>query len=211
MHVCDPSMVNSLKALITRLTWNHSLQQDLLQEALIHLWLIENQRSGQTTSWYLQSCRFHLQHYLSSGRSLDSGKRREQQVQFHTEPQEDDEDNSLFGIEDLLLSEVSARDLIGLLSQHLSSHETAVLHCLTEGLGPREIGRRLNMSHTMALKHRSRIAELLVQLDKQRAGQRRNSVHSVGLNSNGACRKLAPSRRPDTVLAKSATPVLRAA
>src|ERR1051325_11574088 len=119
MHACDPSMVNSLKALATRLTGNHSLQQDLLQEALRHLWLIETRRSGQTTSWYLQSCKFHLLHYLSSGRSVDSAKRRAQQVQFQTGLQaEDSEENHILGMEDLLLSEVSARDLIGLLSQH---------------------------------------------------------------------------------------------
>src|SRR5580765_967359 len=114
MYVYDPSMVNILKGLVTRLTWNRSLQQDLLQEALVHLWLIETRRSGQTTSWYLQSCRFHLQHCLSSGRSVDSAKHRGQQVGFQNGFQADEtEENHVSGTEDLLLSEVSARDLIG--------------------------------------------------------------------------------------------------
>jgi len=206
MYVYDPSMVNSLKGLVTRLTWNRSLQQDLLQEALIHLWLIETRRSGQTTSWYLQSCRFHLQHYLSSGRSVDSAKHRGQQVEFQNGFQADKtEDNHISGIEDLLLSEVSARDLIGLLSQYLSNDERAVLNCLTEGLGPREIGRRLKMSHTMALRHRSKIAKVLIRLDKQWDGQRRTLAESVTPTPYDAHAKL------DTIFAKDAVPVLSAA
>jgi len=168
MRVHDPSVVNSLNRLVNRLTWNRYLKQDLLQEALIHLWLIETRWSGQTTSWYLQSCRFHLQHYLSSGRSVDSAKRRRGQVEV-----EDDETARILTseAEELVLSEVSARDLVALLSQHLSNDERAVLDCLTEGLGPREIGRRLKMSHTMAVRHRCKIAEVLNRLDKHCAGQ----------------------------------------
>jgi DNA-directed RNA polymerase specialized sigma24 family protein len=168
MYVHDPSMVNSLNGLVTRLTWNRCLQQDLLQEALIHLWLIETRWSGQTTSWYLQSCRFHLQHYLSSGRSVDSAKRRSCQVEL-----EGDETEEILTseAEELVFSEVSARDLVNLLSRHLSNDERAVLGCLTEGLGPREIGRRLKMSHTMAVRHRCKIAEVLNRLDKHGAGQ----------------------------------------
>ena len=164
-------MVNSLRRLVTRLTWNRSLQQDLLQEALIHLWLIETRRPGQTISWYLQSCRFHLQHYLSSGRSIDSAKRRAGQV----DPQDPLDTEETETSEDLLFSEVSTRDLIELLSQHLSPQEKAVLDCLAEGLGPREIGRRLQISHTMARKHRFRIAELLTRFDSHRADQRQST------------------------------------
>jgi DNA-directed RNA polymerase specialized sigma24 family protein len=167
MYMDEPAMVNSLRRLVTRLTWNRSLQQDLLQEALIHLWLIETRRPGQTISWYLQSCRFHLQHYLSSGRSVDSAKRRAGQV----DPQDPLDTEETETSEDLLFSEVSTRDLIELLSHHLSPPEKAVLDCLAEGLGPREIGRRLQISHTMARKHRFRIAELLTRLDSHRADQ----------------------------------------
>jgi len=167
MYVDDPSILKSLKRLVTRLTWNHSLQQDLLQEALIHLWLIETRRSGQTASWFLQSCRFHLQHYLSSGRSVDSSKRRRGQVEAKNPFEaEETEDIQIYKSEDSVLSEVSARDIVGLLSHHLSNDEKAVLNCLTEGLGPREIGRKLKMSHTMAVRHRSKIAEVLTRLDK---------------------------------------------
>jgi hypothetical protein len=58
-----------------------------------------------------------------------------------------------------------------LISEHLSKEERAVLNCLTEGLGSREIGRRLDMSHTMAVRHRGKIAEVLNRLDKHCTGQ----------------------------------------
>ena len=36
-----------------------------MQEALVQLWLLEERRSGQRQSWYLQSCKFHLQYRVS--------------------------------------------------------------------------------------------------------------------------------------------------
>src|SRR5690349_21572876 len=75
-----PALRESLVQMIRRLTPNSSLREDLLQEAMIHLWRTETRRPGQTRSWYLQSCRFHLQHYLNCGRSIDSTKRWRDQL-----------------------------------------------------------------------------------------------------------------------------------
>src|SRR6266571_4749171 len=68
----DASLRESLTQIIRGLTPNAALREDLLQEALIHLWLTETRRPSQTRSWYLQSSKFHLQQYLVSGRSVDS-------------------------------------------------------------------------------------------------------------------------------------------
>ena len=54
------SMLQSLTQLVQRITANFALRDDLMQEALVHLWLTEARRPGQTRSWYLQSCKFHL-------------------------------------------------------------------------------------------------------------------------------------------------------
>jgi DNA-directed RNA polymerase specialized sigma24 family protein len=164
--VLDPrSTKDSLERLIRKTTTDSALYEDLLQEALVHLWLTERRRPGQTTSWYLQSCKFHLQHYLASGRSVDSTKRRSGQLQFAQDseeedgiPEQGDEGNSV-------VTSVSARELMSLLSPLLSAQENAVLDCLADGLGARAIGRELNMSHTMVIKHRRRIAALLERLD----------------------------------------------
>jgi RNA polymerase sigma factor (sigma-70 family) len=165
MYVNEVSMVNSLKQLVVRTTPNSCLQKDLLQEALVHLWLMETRRPDQTTSWYLQSCRFHIQHYLASGRSVDSAKRRGGQVEIAS-GDEDEGGLELVEADDFLFSEISTRDLLRLLAQQLSPSEKAVLDYLAEGLGVTEIGRRLNISHAMVIKHRSRIAEALARLEK---------------------------------------------
>src|SRR5260370_13365480 len=52
------------------------LQEDLMQEALIHLYRKVSLRPGQTESWYSQSCYFHLLGYLRQGTSVDAPKRR---------------------------------------------------------------------------------------------------------------------------------------
>src|SRR6185436_246604 len=65
-----------------------------------------------------------------------------------------------------VFSNVCAREIISMLSHQLQPHENAVLECLADGLGPREIGRRLNISHTMVIKHRCKIASLLSRLER---------------------------------------------
>src|ERR1051325_11067403 len=65
-----------LDRIVCSLASERALRQDLMQEALIHLWQAERDRPGQSTSWYLQGCRFRLRHYLAAGKSVDSAKRR---------------------------------------------------------------------------------------------------------------------------------------
>src|SRR5205814_2175091 len=71
----DTRVRQSLEKIVANLTADRALQDDLLQESLLHIWRMENHNPGHTRSWYLQSCRYHLLHWLSSGRSLDSFKR----------------------------------------------------------------------------------------------------------------------------------------
>src|SRR6266404_3881820 len=123
MFVDELSTRESLVRMVRRMTANLALREDLLQEALIHLWLTETRRPGQTKSWYLQSCKYHLLHYLASGRSVDSGKRRAGQLEF--DPDEDDRDGFSQEVEgeNSVFAWVSARDIISLLSRRLSSQE----------------------------------------------------------------------------------------
>jgi RNA polymerase sigma factor (sigma-70 family) len=171
----QPALREALTRLVQKVTRDTALRQDLMQEALVHLWLIETRRPRQTASWYVQSCRFHLQHYLASGRSVDSGKRRESRLPFASDsetgegiPEQSDSGNSVF-------TNVSAHEILELLSRHLKPREKAVLDCLADGLGPREIGRELSISHTLVIRYRRRIASLLNNLEAQndaRAGEK---------------------------------------
>src|SRR5437870_827713 len=181
-----PSMKDSLLRMIGRITPNIALRQDLLQEALIHLWLTETRRPGQTRSWYLQSSKFHLLHYLASGRSVDSTKRGRGHSRYDEDCVQPEEFPQLVEPGDSVLSQVIAWDIISLLSPHHSPCELAVLDGLADGLGVREIGRRLEMSHTMVLKHRSRIASLLIDLERPSIPREQLCRASRAGNSNQA-------------------------
>src|SRR5881392_4100103 len=134
MFVDEISTRESLVRMVRKVTANGALRDDLLQEALVHLWVTETGRPGQTKSWYLQSCRFHLSHYLAAGRSVDSAKRRGGQSRFDEDLEspievieEVDSGESVFGL-------VSARDLVALLSALLGRQERIVLECFADGL-----------------------------------------------------------------------------
>jgi DNA-directed RNA polymerase specialized sigma24 family protein len=166
--------------MIRRLTGNEAFKEDLLQEALIHLWTMELARSGQTRSWYLQSCKYHLQHYLAGGRSVDSTKRRNGRLPLAVDGEgtgccvdEADSGNSVFEV-------VSARDIISVLSPLLDPQEQAVLECFADGLRVREIGRRLKVSHTMVVRHRRKIASLFQRLDRSPCAQTAVAEQSAG-------------------------------
>ena len=158
-------MRGALTRMIRRLTPNPALREDLLQEAMVHLWRTQTRRPDQTRSWYLQSCRFHLQHYLNSGRSIDSGKRWRHQMPM-TDHSEDEEAGAEPGDSgNSVVNSVSVREIMSLLSLELTRQEQAVLDCLADGLGLREIGRKLKLSHTMVIRHRRKIAAVLTRLE----------------------------------------------
>src|SRR5262245_56526440 len=76
MFGSDLTKDSHLEKVVNRITRDPFLREDLMQEAAVHLWKIRQQLPDKTLSWYLQSCAFHLRHYLASGRSVDSPKRR---------------------------------------------------------------------------------------------------------------------------------------
>jgi RNA polymerase sigma factor (sigma-70 family) len=169
MFVDEVSIRESLVRMVRKMTANGALRDDLLQEALIHLWVTEIGRPGQTRSWYLQSCKFHLLHYLAAGRSVDSAKRRAGQLQFVEDSDGSDELSSDGDSAESVIGWVSARDIMSLLLPHLKPQERAVLECFAEGLRLREIGRKLKVSHTLVVRHRRKIALLLNRLETSSA------------------------------------------
>ena len=146
--------------IVCSLTSERALRQDLMQEALIHLWQTERDRPGQSTSWYLQGCRFRLKHYLAAGRSLDSTKRRSSQILFFGDEQESTEFFEELQAACHDFDEASTRDLLFTLSVALRPRERAVLACLADGLQTRDIARRLKLSVPTVTKYRRKIARL---------------------------------------------------
>ncbi len=165
--------------IVRQLSSNPAAQDDLMQEALLHLWQQEMEIPAQTESWYLQSCRFHMLSYLNRGRSVDSFKRRHDQCRTDEEtelgqsPGENGESESP-------LDSLYVRDIVDLLSKRLNVREQDILAQLMQGAGPREIARKLSISHQSVSKHRQKLAALAIKmgifpLPQPRNGPRRSA------------------------------------
>ena len=176
-----------LRSVVRRLTREKGLQEDLIQEALIHLWMREAEHPGQKRSWYIQSCRLHLQNVLRKGRSVDCRKHRH--ASGLSAPDEQGPEEFEPRSDETLLSLVCARDLMAELSKWLTPVEKEILNLSNEGLSAREIGQRLALSHTSVIRRRRNIAILagrLGNLDLRAAGEREAASQGKGdLPSNG--------------------------
>ena len=161
----DRHILNSLEKIVNSLAragW--AGRDDLMQEGLIHLWQSEQERPGQSPSWYLQGCRFRLQHYLHAGRSLDSNKRRCNRVDLSSDDRHTTQTFDKIQVELDPHHFTSARDLLHAIAGSLKPKERAVLECLADGLSVTEIARRLGLSCPTVAKYRRRIAQIATRL-----------------------------------------------
>src|ERR1051325_4522958 len=171
MHSEYPESCSTLLRVVATLTSDRWIQEDLLQEALIHLWQLKKQRPGQSASWYFKNCQLHLLNLLRKGRSIDSLKHRRDRIRL-PEPATDDSsdgggvyelsDNSRF--EESVFAQVSARDIFTSLCQWLDPPDRLILDQLVDGLSVREIASRLRLSHTAVLKRQRKIASVALSL-----------------------------------------------
>ncbi|MCI0744865.1 MAG: hypothetical protein L0Y58_05600 [Verrucomicrobia subdivision 3 bacterium] len=157
-------MCESLRAIVAKLTDDEAVREDLMQECLIHLWRVEKKRPGKTRSWYLQSCRFHAQHVLASGRSVDSLKRSTGEKRVIIDNFSDALPCDDYHTNGELLEWVSARDMVSTLDLHLRGQEKALLRGLADGMIMREIASELKLSYPTALKYRRKIAATTARL-----------------------------------------------
>ena len=159
----DPAVQEILHRIVWRLSDRPAWLEDLMQEAVIHLWRSECQRPGQSLSWYLQGCRFHLMHQLKSGKSLDSPKRYWRLTDL-SEESDRESWNSGNDLEATIDQQINARDMTSLLLDRLSPPEKIVLRLLLEGFGVREIARKTRVSHPAVIRRRHKIARLAMTL-----------------------------------------------
>ena len=176
--VNDFMTVAKLRRIAETMSSDLSEHEDLVQESLLHLWLTEIRRPGQTTSWYLQSCRFHLQHYLARGRSVDSRKRCISRTNLFesSEPMRPELDLTP-GCHDAS-AETYLNDDIRVLSARLTPVEKKMLDYLMDGLTLRDAALKLGISFPTALKRRRRIAALFKRLTQL-------PLLKIRLSSNG--------------------------
>jgi hypothetical protein len=160
----DANIRETLRRIVSGFSADPILQQDMLQECMICLWHAERKKPGRTTSWYLQHCRFHVQHWLVLGRSLDSPKRSSAANRITIDPSDDEPALQEYHTNGEVLDTVCARDLVFTLARHLNPTERVVLGCLAEGMVLREVACRSRLSYPTALKYRRKIAALTVKL-----------------------------------------------
>jgi DNA-directed RNA polymerase specialized sigma24 family protein len=157
----NPIMLQSLRRICARFVTDPTMQADMMQECLFHLWRTEREKPNQTRSWYLQSCRFHLQHCLSAGRSLDNPRRGDGEVvdgdgehpalrEYHT-------DGELF-------EAICFQDTLSTLEGRLSKKQLKVLSGLVKGQTVSEIASASKLSYPTVLKYRNVIAALTAKL-----------------------------------------------
>jgi DNA-directed RNA polymerase specialized sigma24 family protein len=164
MLIEDVKICHTLRRIISRLTADQALQEDLMQECLIRLWQLESKEPGRTRSWYLQNCRFHLQHWLASGRSLDSRKRANGDKRITLDGDNDALPEGGYHTNGEFLEVVSAHDIVSALAGRLKPQESAVLGSLADGLVLHDIAVKHNLSYPTALKYRRKIAALTIKL-----------------------------------------------
>jgi DNA-directed RNA polymerase specialized sigma24 family protein len=160
----DARMNESLRQVVAGFTRDSVLRKELFQECLVHLWRLEGSVPGKTKSWYVKSCKFHVQHWLALGRSLDSPKRANGHNRISINGILDDGNLDDYHTDGESFGLISARDLIATLALHLKPRERAVLYGLAEGLGLREIAAKQRLSYPTTLKYRRRIAALVTKL-----------------------------------------------
>jgi RNA polymerase sigma factor (sigma-70 family) len=169
MMVESANVQHKLRRIVERLA-PPALHDDLMQEALVHLWRAEERHPGQRESWYLQGCRFHLQNHLRQGRSVDSIKHHHAQTPNPASADDGTGLSSLPEPDGAFWEEISARDMIAALSRRLTPREKDTLLGFADGLTAREIGKRLGISHTLVNRFRQRIAASASELGISTSG-----------------------------------------
>ena len=160
----DARVCALLLRIVSKLTVDQALRDDMMQECQIHLWRLESNEPGHTKSWYLQSCRFHLQHWLAYGRSVDSLKRSNGDKRVEINGVSETLPVEWHHTKNELIDVVSARDIVSTLAARLNARERGVLQGLADGLSVRDIAENLELSFPTVLKCRGRIAALAVRL-----------------------------------------------
>jgi DNA-directed RNA polymerase specialized sigma24 family protein len=122
----DPEAHKHLRAMTGRIESNQAVRQELLQEALLHLWLKEQDRPGQTPSWYYQSCRRFLGRLRRTARSVDLPRSGWRRVEPHAGTEDECWDRAEAS-NNRVMSEVCARDLLTALGRLLKPNRKAVL------------------------------------------------------------------------------------
>jgi len=170
----ENQVVNQLRGVACKLTSDHELQKDLMQEMFVHLIRVQSQQPQQTQSWYIKSCEFHVRNHLKIGRSIDSPKRARNGVPLYQTADDHDlqPNESVHPVDPFdLQGELSTNDILTQLRPRLTKMQLEILFLLMKGLGVREAGRVLGITHPAVIKHRKKIALIAREIIEEKEPQ----------------------------------------
>ncbi len=160
----EPAIHLKTRKLVQQLSAAPDQHDDLVQDALLHLWQTETQNPGQTLSWYCQSCCFHVQHQVDRGCSIDSPKRRHLKCPLGLESPEPLSEGEALATGNTPLEYCSALDVVEQIASRLDGKTRATFRFILLGYGVREVATRVGLSPAAIVKHRLRIASAAARL-----------------------------------------------
>ena len=160
----EPAVRKALLHIVIALEDNFHAREDLLQEAFLCFWSRTRQFPGKRLSWYLQNVNFYLHHLKTSGRSLDSPKRRGAQAAFADDCDGRDDWLDTLDSDEGIMSAVHAHDIFSVLVDRLEPSDQDILRAMLEGLSISEIAHALHVPRGFVERHRRRIAKRAVKL-----------------------------------------------
>ncbi len=176
----------TLKRITGKLNGHFSFvdDQDLYQEALIHLWshFKVGELDDKTDSYVLQGCYFHLKNYIR--KTQDSAVL----LSLNSIPDEDGP-----RLEEMLTAKALASydeaegnlQIEAVAGSGITQREKDVLFFCLEGMTTREIGKKLGISHVSVIKIRNKIREKYERLNKTPSMRTRKSEKYLGLTYQG--------------------------
>ena len=162
--ISQPTVLKVLRRMVARMDVNPDDHEDLMQEALLHLWAVQYQHPKQHLTWYLQNVKFHLHNLARRGRSLDSPPRNAARASFPANYEWREQWPDTLELDDNMMSELIACDLAQVLKKKLDPIDRTILEALVKGLRVGEIAERLRVSHAFVTKHRHSIARVAMNL-----------------------------------------------
>lgn len=150
----------TLRRIARRLNGHFSFfdEEDLFQEAITHLWLLSkaDKLAGNTDSYILQGCYFHLRNLLR--KITDKAKL----VSLYSLSENGDAslEEKLAAKDPADKKEMEERVFLASAAvDSLTAREKRALSLLLNGMTVREIGSKMGISHVMVIKLRKQIQE----------------------------------------------------
>ena len=142
---------SKLKAIARDLGNEKSDSEDLMQEMMIHLWKVEQDRPGMTESWYLQNCKFFARDLVCKGTSIDTRRRTEVMLISKDGPDQQKIVLSKPVEQYDFRSELIVKELIARIMGKLGEAQRRVFRALLTGMTLTEIGKK-STAHKAALE-----------------------------------------------------------